>query len=260
MRATRLSVLALATLLSFGASLHQSVARQRELPVLVVVSQNPWLHVVGSDTPMFALYAGGVVIWKTHEGAIASYSTTRLSREDTDSLLRSLALSELPPDPTPIVASSATDARTNVVHVWSGSSHQAWSVYGNVHPNDPDSDRGRVPVSVLHVLDTVRLFSPMACTSWLPEKVELMISPIDDDTPWASIDWPKGWPGLDHATTRRRGKTDYSLYLPAPDLAAFTALIGVPGNRTPGIKLDGRRWDVRVRFPFPSEDLWMRDY
>jgi len=52
-------------------------------PLNVLVEANPWLMVVGSDSPTFALYDDGLAIWRTDDG----YHSGTLSDEGVSSLM-----------------------------------------------------------------------------------------------------------------------------------------------------------------------------
>ena len=67
------------------------------LPLVVLIETNPWLWVLGSDSPIFALYDDGLVIFTKKEGAFypATYYSAVLSKSGVDSLVSSFYLSSI---------------------------------------------------------------------------------------------------------------------------------------------------------------------
>lgn len=62
----------------------QSVDRVQ--PLIVLVETDPWLMAIGSDSPRFALYDDGLVIYR-HE---REYRSVRLADEERRALLASI--------------------------------------------------------------------------------------------------------------------------------------------------------------------------
>jgi hypothetical protein len=81
-----------------------------------------------------------------------------------------------------------------------------------------------------------------------------MIWPYDY-APEPSIIWPSEWPGLQSERTIRRGES-YSVYVPSADLDALRDFLRSRNERG-AVEIDGAKWAVSLRTPFPGEESWM---
>src|SRR5262249_15597126 len=94
--------------------------------------------------------------------------------------------------------------------------------------------------------------SPRA-KAWLPDFIEVMIWPYEY-APDKDLIWPKSWPGTRDPTTVSRGDM-YSLFIASThynDLVDFLAR----RRQQQAIRIDGKKWAVSLRFPFPGEHAW----
>jgi hypothetical protein len=178
-------------------------------------------------------------------------------------------LSDLPQ--SDYVASSATDQTTTVIHAWRDGQRKSVSVYGNVRSGVERSKRqaGKVapeddvvlinmksvPQSFSDTVQRLTRFDHPRAERWVPPEIEVMIWPYEY-APDASLPWPKEWPGLKDPRTRRRGAGRYSLYLPSTELEALRKFLSSRREKQ-AILIDGKKWAVSYRMPFPRESEWM---
>jgi len=243
-------------------------------PVLVLMEHNPWLMVIGSDAPSFALYDDGTAIFVRRAGdAKAVLQSVRLERDELDDFLKSLPLEELSDlQDSPYRASSATDQPTTVIHAWREGKHAAVAVYGDVRGGveraKREAEKKRLPEDEMLLVDMKSVPGPFAkaverligfehprAKPWLPREVEVMIWPYAY-APDESLPWPREWPGLKDPAMRRRGRGSYSLYLPASELEPLRKFLASRREKQ-AILIDGKKWAVSCRLPFPRESEWM---
>src|SRR4051794_37116561 len=116
------ALLVVLALLAATESLHsQDKARGGRKPLVVLLSQNPWLNAVGSDSPRFAFYDDGLVVFclGSRDGESAEYVSTVLSEADRVALVTSLRIGKAFHDLGDHYAvNSATCQRTYALHVW----------------------------------------------------------------------------------------------------------------------------------------------
>lgn len=86
----------------------------------MLVERDPWLMVIGADSPTFVLYSDGLVIFRNRNASASPYLHARLSGEARDKLTRRLALDSLLDLKRSYRASELTDQPTNELHVWVG--------------------------------------------------------------------------------------------------------------------------------------------
>jgi hypothetical protein len=225
-------------------------------PVIVLVEHNPWLMVIGSDSPTFALYDDGLVIYlaRTPEDR-RIYLWTTLGKESLDRLLASLpsdkSFAALRDD---YAASDLTDQPTNVISRWIDGHRRSVTVYGNLrHVREA---RWRTPPAFLKLYDSLITFSDAEARPWLPALIEVMFWPYEY-APQPSAPWPVDWPDLKSPDALRRREESWSVFLPSArfdDLKRFRENLG----QQQAVRINGRKMALAWRLPFPAESAWMK--
>lgn len=217
-------------------------------PVVILFEIDPWLMVVGSDSPAFALYEDGTVIQRTETG----FSKATLTKEESAKFLEQLdlrALSQLYGSYQP---TDRTDQPEHVLLIYQGEKPAFVSVYGSLETNDV---RSKLPSEIVAAFEKVKAFEHSQSRAWVPEHVEVMIWPYEY-APEPSIMWPKDWPGLNDPRTIKRGDDSFSVFFPSTNLSALRAFLEQRSEKG-AIEIDGRKWAASIRFPFPQESHWM---
>jgi hypothetical protein len=217
-----------------------------QVPLLVMRGTNRWAMVIGADSPDFALYGDGRVIYRAGNG----FSTAVLSRTQVRALWRDVHPSELAPLAGRFMAAAMTDQPDTDLLVY-GVRPFAISVYGSL---DAAEERSRLPAAVVRAADRLRAFRAPGARPWLPERIEVMIWPYEY-APDRSVRWPSSWPDWRSPGAVQRGDS-YSLALPSSQLDRVRALLARRTEKA-AVEIGGRKWAVDYRFPFPHEELWM---
>jgi hypothetical protein len=239
----RLVRLIAACLIGMAApALSQSEAAK---PQLVLIETDPWLMVVGSDSPEFALYDDGLVVFRRADG----YFSVRLAPEEQASLFGRFTVAGLDEH---YDAARATDQPTNIFIDFRGEKPAATLVYGSLRrPGTKD----RLPEMLVSMYDAFHDFDHPRATAWLPDKIEVMVWPYEY-APEESIAWPTDWPGLDAEDTVARGEESFSIYLPSARFDELRAFLATRRQRG-AVEIEGRKWAVSIRYPFPGEHRWI---
>jgi hypothetical protein len=217
------------------------------MPALVLIESDPWLDVVGSDSPSLALYEDGTVIQLKGNGFVA----TQLTRDSRDKLLQSVSAEALRPFYGEFAATTSTDQITEELLVYHGVKPVFISVYGSLE--DPEV-RSKIPSQVVAAFDTLKAFNPPAEHPWLPHQIEVMVWPYEY-TPDVSTEWPRDLPDLNDPDTVSRGDS-FSIFVPASKLDEVRATLARRKEKG-AILINGKKWAASIRFPFPQEQLWM---
>lgn len=217
-------------------------------PLVVLLDNDPWASVMGSDSPTFALYEDGTVIQKSTNGFI----TTRLANPEMNQLLDRLDLPSLSRSYGRFDAADATDQPEQNLLIYRTSSPVFVSVYGSLKDKVV---RAKIPLEVIDAYDMLAQFKHPKSRAWLPENIEVMIWPYEY-APEPSLKWPQEWPGLSDAETVRRGGDSFSIFMPSAKLADLRAFFKRRNERG-AFEIDGQKWSASIRFPFPHEKLWM---
>lgn len=224
-------------------------------PYLVMIEQDPWSMVIGSDSPTFALYDDGLTIFcEKNEG----YKSVILSKQERDSFRIDKDFLKLK-DYYEVV--SAMDQSYISLYVWGKGKQKKIDVYGGPirfekrfkkFEEDIKIFRSRVPNEFLRIYDNITVFNHSKAQKWLPEKIEIMVFPNDDSTE-EPYPWPENWPNIKTSGTKKREEL-YSVYLDSSHYSELMKII--KENST--VFMNGHKWSIFYRFPFPNEELWMK--
>ncbi|GHU35291.1 hypothetical protein AGMMS50256_30240 [Betaproteobacteria bacterium] len=211
---------------------------------LLLYKRDPWLMVIGSDSPLAACYADGLMIFLDPASSSNSgqsgpgYKSVRLDAAERGELqARMKALDTLQPY---YELSHATDQPTTQLVFRSGGKLRQSSAYGGVPAE---------MAQFIGFLGNLQMQAYARAANWKPAFLEIMLWPFEhargEPTPW-----PKEFPGLDSPAAVKRGKDSYSLYQPAAREEKFRDFLK---TRRGAVLLDGKKWAVAMRVPFPHE-------
>jgi len=218
-------------------------------PLIMLTEYDPWAMVVGSDTPSFALYNDGTLIYWGERNKTKQYLSVRLGGEDTMSLLKSIKPEELGKLQTSYELSQWTDQPTSVLIFWmpGPSGNKKISVYGPLRGLSTRPEG--LPEVLWSALRSLLSYDNPKAAPWTPAYVEVMLWPFDYAK--ESLDWPAAWPDLNDSKTVKHN-TLYSIYIGSShleEIRAFRARL----KPTQAVKLNNKKWAMEIRFPFPHE-------
>jgi len=233
-------------------------------PVFVLIEYNPWQMVIGSDSPSFALYNNGLVIFQKGKEEKIYYSTI-LNATYKNDLVHRLIPDNISAYKNYYELSEWTDQPTNLFYL-KGYKIKA---YGDLrNPMDDEEDpffdetgkkddlRDQFPDKLLDIFYISTSYDHADAKKWLPDHIELMCWPYSN-APDKSIIWPKDWPGLEDKNTANRGKGSYSIYLPSHCYQELIVFLGTCKQKG-AVKINNKKMAVSIRFPFPKEEMWMK--
>ncbi|MCK5727353.1 MAG: hypothetical protein KAH22_11075 [Thiotrichaceae bacterium] len=224
-------------------------------PVAIMYERNPWLMVIGSDSPIFVAYDSGQVIWwkpsesadKTVKGRKkGTYYTTQLTDEGYKELLDKLKTVGMLDEYYELA--KVTDQPTIELYFKGEKSGQSIAVYGSLEDKKVLEN---APKGFVTIYEYMAKFKRDEAKEWTPEFIEVMVWSYEHAED-ASVTWPEGWPDIKSKTTRKRGESSYSLYLPYAKQQAlddFRKTITEKG----AVEMNGKKWSIATRIPFPYE-------
>ena len=215
---------------------------------MLLTEYNPWAMAVGSDTPTFALYADGAVIYWHGDRRSGQYLTARFPSSQVAQLLSAARPNDAEGFKACYSIEEDTDQPTNVLIVKTGQGYKTIEVYGAIRNlgNLPPSS---LPTGLQTAFHTLLAFDTAESRTWQPPYFEVIIWPFTYAK--SSAKWPANFPGLSDKNTQAT-RTGFQLYLPIADLNLYEAFVGKM-KPTQAILLDGRKWTASARFPFPHE-------
>ncbi len=230
---------------SFGQQWNEKYGQ----PVVVLVETNPWLMVIGSDVPTFALYENGQIIYKKVVKKKWKYFEVTNDRETTQKIIKSFGITDsLMNQKEYIEASNWTDQPTNILLLNFDTVKQI-SVYGNLDKKDNET-RKQTPKDFLTVYDNIKKFESKKAKEWLPDNIEIMLTDYSH-SPEEPKEWPENWPNLENESTIERSESLYSLYIPKEDFEDFIKLTSDLKEKQ-AVEINGKKFSVSYRLPYPN--------
>lgn len=239
-------------------------------PIFILVENDPWNMVIGSDSPTFALYDDGSVIFLERSGDGARYLHVNLDAEDIRGLAEQLCPKDKANYQPRYDLSNWTDQPFNMFY-FEGTIIR---VYGDLRqpPDEPDEADGGdgfleeleeeekkqwqlFPDELLGIFQLASEYHHDRAKPWMPEYVELIFWPYEN-APDESITWPEAWPDLDDPKTRKAENNTHHVYLSSHFYNDFMEFLRTREPRG-AIKINDQKMTVSHRFPFPREKLWM---
>lgn len=219
---------------------------------VIMYERDPWLMVIGSDSPSFINYADGLTIYRALGGAKKQvyYAVTLTARENAGLLKRISILDKMQEHYS---ISHFTDQPMLELYYRKQDQNPAGiltkrTVYGRLAKHS--ADRNNAPTELVQVYDYLTGFNHKHARPWAPQYLEVMIWPYDY-APDKSIVWHKDWPDINSKSSRKRGDS-YSIYLPYAEKAAFERFIHTRREKG-AVLINGKKWAIATRIPFPHE-------
>lgn len=238
-------ILILSLTVSFGQTLNEKYGR----PIVVLIETDPWLMVIGSDVPSFALYENGQIIYKKNTDNQLEYFEVKTDRENTQRIIKSFGITDsLMKQKDYIKASNWTDQPTNILILNFDTLRQI-SIYGNLREKKSE-DRAKTPKNFLTVYDNILQFNSDSARIWLPETFEVMATSYSYSKEQPII-WNKNWNNLNSSTTVKRSDDLYSIYLNKKDYNDFIKLLKSIKQKQ-AVEINGKKFSLSYRLPFPN--------
>jgi hypothetical protein len=238
---------------------------------VVLYRLDPWLNTIGSDSPVFALYSDGTVIYcktdsTTYEPSCFSATLTAEQAMRMYSDLGALSndsgysLNDASDQPRNLLIWLQPDGSNKSVLVEGDlvrdttANTTAKTLVGNFYISNPALEQNtssksellRIPGHVLKIFRELLSFEAKDAKPWLPIYIELLLKP--GGAP-GGFEWPHDWPDLQDKFTKQRKADNYSVFLKSEHFAELKVLM----TKTPFARINGRSWSVDCRFPFPQE-------
>ena len=230
-------------------SAHPPFNWKRIQPLILLTEYNPWAMAIGSDSPSFALYADGTVIYWSGDRRSGEYMTATLNSSGITKLLDSAHVDKVSVlKDCYIIEDNVTDLPTNVLVVKTGDVYKTIEIYGVIRPaeNIPSS---RIPTSLKEALQALLSFETPTAQKWKPAYLEVILWPFSYAK--SSVPWPATFPGVDDKNTQH-SNSGIELFLPISDLEQYKAFVSKL-RPTQAVMLDGKKWAITARTPFPHE-------
>ncbi len=200
-------LLTLSLTVSFGQTFNEKYGQ----PIVALIETDPWLMVIGSDVPTFALYENGQIIYKKVVDKRWKYYEVINNRETTQKIIKSLGITDsLMKQEDYMEASDWTDQPTNIMLLNFDTVRQI-SVYGRLR-NVKDEARQKTPKDFLTVFDNIIKFETDSAKEWLPDTFEVMATKYSH-SPERPLKWNSEWSDIKSPATKKRGDNLYSIYL-----------------------------------------------
>lgn len=218
-------------------------------PNIVLIETDPWLSVIGSDVPLFVMYANRQIIYRTVRDKSVIYMQVTLSNLERAETIESLKI----PDgiyelPSEIEASYSTDQPENILML-DVSETKKLTVYGDL--KEGSESRSLTPNEFLMVYDNIKKYENTTAKEWLPNKIEVLLRDYGNAS--SKKAWLDNLPDLKSPATIKRSNSLYSVYIDKSDFGKFKRYYNSL-RRKQAVEINGLKMALSYRFPFPNVD------
>jgi hypothetical protein len=242
-------LIALLVLCRFTSSWGQHFNATYGQPIVVLYETDPWLMVIGSDVPSFALYENGQIIYKQVSDKRVKLVEVTHDRDQTQAIIKTLGITDSLMNERPIIeASNATDQPNNILLLNFGKVKQI-QVYGSLR-NPKGEARSKTPKDFLTVYDRLIHFEDQAAKEWLPDTIEVMATGYSH-SPEKPLKWNTAWNDLKSPTTIKRGNNLYSIYITKSQFPDLVKLLRSTKEKQ-AVEINGEKYSLSYRLPFPN--------
>jgi hypothetical protein len=242
-------VIALFLLFRFTPSFSQHYNETYGQPIVVLIETDPWLMVIGSDVPRFALYENGQIIYRKTVNRVYKYYQARYDKEKTQGIIKTLGITDnLMKQPDNLEATGRTDQPTNILLLNFDTVRQI-SVYGNLTYAKSEA-RAKTPKDFLTVFDNIIKYDDNTATEWLPDTIEVMATRYSY-SPEKPLKWNSEWGDISSPTTVKRSENLYSIYIDKKYFDAFISLLQSLKEKQ-AVEINGEKYSLTYRLPFPN--------
>lgn len=242
-------VLTILLMLCFTLSYGQQFNEKYGQPIVVLIETDPWLMVIGSDVPTFALYENGFIIYKKVVNKKWKYFEVSNDPETTQKIIKSFGITDsLMKQQDYIEATGWTDQPTNILLLNFDTLRQV-TVYGGLR-NMKSEARTKTPQPFLTVYDNLIKFETDKAKEWMPDTFEVMATDYSH-SPEKPLQWNKEWNDINSNSTVKRSESLYSIYL---DKKYFKEFIDLLKNlkEKQAVEINGKKYSLTYRLPFPN--------
>jgi hypothetical protein len=190
-------------------------------PLVLLTEYNPWAMAIGSDSPAFALYADGTVIYWQGDRASGKYVTAHLTQAQVSRWLEAAHLDKLDQFKSCYSIFDGSDAPTNVLVVKTLHGFKSIEVYGTIRHLENMPERS-LPADLQSASKMLLGFAAEKAIPWQPPYFEVIIWPFTYAKSTAR--WPSSFPGISDKNTHRT-QSGYRLFLPITELDQYKAFI-----------------------------------
>lgn len=238
-------LITLSLTISFGQTYNEKYGQ----PVIVLIETDPWLMVIGSDTPTFALYENGQIIYRKTIDNSYKYFEINYDSEKTQDLIYSFGITgDLMSLSDYIDSSDRTDQPTNIL-ILNFDILREINVYGNLRDKKSEA-RDKTPKEYLMVYDNILKFEDKSAKEWIPEAIEVMATNYNH-SPEKPLKWNSDWNDINSPTTIKRNDFLYSIYLEKKYFDDFIKLLSKLKQKQ-AVEINGTKYSLTYRLPFPN--------
>ncbi|MBK7934816.1 MAG: hypothetical protein IPK01_15370 [Acidobacteria bacterium] len=211
--------------------------------------------------PAFVLYEDGTVIYDgAKEPGSYQYFTVKLTPEEVVTLLESiqsakfesyralythtdrLAITDLP---SPFVMLRRKDG-----------SYKTIKTYGTLgERGNPDYRVLNMPDSLRNAFNFLWKYDNPKATNWQSDFAEFVFWKYEGDSN-KNVTWPK-IEDIYKVSFKDGDEEFYSIFISESMEKPYAQAYWKARRKRAALKMDGKRWDFQLRFPFPWERVWM---
>jgi hypothetical protein len=224
-------------------------------PLLVLYEANHYTFYPYSESPVFALYDDGTVIFSNSKesGFTLDYSYEVLDSTSFNTLLKNLNYKKvLAKEKHVNNLVEYTSQPQNFFYYFNKDKRYANYYYGSLRKGM--ESRNQASKKLVELYDKLAYYTSDSAKKWTPEMYELMVQTRKGNM---GVIWPDTLPDFNSSNTIMRDSIFFSLYLTPQEFQVFEKL-NEKKSKGENFVINGKECFIMVRYPFPMEHFWMQ--
>jgi len=215
-------------------------------PLIFLKITDPWASLSGAESPQFALYEKGQIIYQFIEKNEVKRFEISLTSDEIHQVIQSFGITDdLFKLDSSIEASKSMDQPTTILKLDLDKS-KTFRVYGNLNAIDV---RMKTPMPFKTVYDRIMCYRNDSAKLWIPQKIEVMFWPYNSAP--NKLPWVKGFPDLKSSNTIKFDDDSYCVFLDKADYEEFIKFYNAMSEKY-AVEINGRKMSISYKMTFPN--------
>jgi len=236
------------------------IASKEIKPLVVMLERNPWANLIGGESPTFAFYNNGLLIFRRQKtDMLYEYVSVILNSEERDKFIEYLSIKEdflkLNDYYNLFEPIEITDQDSTEIYVWNNNKMKLVEIYGSLKEKCSKPKQHLAPKIFMELYNKINKYSNSKATHWLPKKIEVVIWDFSYSKK-PTVKWPDGWPDINSKDTVKRKNGGYQIFLNPVLQDKLIELFNKIDDESTAFLINGKKWTIQPRDPFPCEEQW----
>lgn len=215
-------------------------------PLIFLEIADPWASLSGEETPKFALYEKGQIIYQFIENNEVKRFEITLTSDEIHQVIQSFGITDDLFKLDSVIETSKSMDQPITILTLDLDKSKTFIVSGNQNATDV---RMKTPMPFKTVYDKIICYRNDSAKVWIPQKIEVMFwsyNSAPNKRPWI-----KGFPDLKSSNTIKIDDDSYSVFLDKADYEEFLKFYNTISEKD-AVEINGRKMSISYKMNFPN--------